>query len=172
MSSKKLQVVPRLTELPASGMLIVAAAFRRRGEHSWERTMSIGSKAWLFACALGLSFGPIGAKAVPVTPCTCTYNLSSPSGVLGTTQTYTMRGPGGPVTITAKGFTGGFASPVNLFGKNDGGNENGLGLTDDPAGANEISGTSFIRINFPEFTVSPRGFAATGAFQVASNTPG
>jgi hypothetical protein len=132
--------------------------------------MGISCKACLFACALGLSFGPIGAKAVPVTPCTCTYNLNSPSGVLGTTQTYTMRGPGGPVTITADGFSGGFASSVNLFGKNDGGNENGLGVIDDPTGANEISGTSFIRISFPEFTVSQRGFGATGSFRMGSTT--
>jgi hypothetical protein len=137
--------------------------------------MSIRSKACLLACASGLSFGLIGvpaAKAISVVACTCTYDLSSPSGVLGTSQTYTMPGPGGPVTITAEGFTGGFASSVNLFGKNDGGDENGLGLTDDPTGANEISGTSFIRLSFPTFIPTGRGIGATGSFRMGSTTAG
>jgi hypothetical protein len=83
-----------------------------------------------------------------------------------------MPGPGGPVTITAEGFTGGFASSVNLFGKNDGGDENGLGLTDDPTGANEISGTSFIRRSLPTFLPSGHGLGATGTFRMGSTTEG
>src|SRR5213080_1984813 len=157
-------------------------------------TMGIGSKAWTFACAVGLSFGLIGlpaAEAISIAACTCTFDLSSPSGVLGTSQTYTMPGPGGPVPITADGFLGvtrtytqpfgisitgagftddGFATPVNLFGKNDGGNENGLGLTNDPTGANEISGTSFIRISFPSFPPTGHGIPATASFRMGSTT--
>jgi hypothetical protein len=90
---------------------------------------------------------------------------------LGTTQTYTMPGPDGPVTITADGFTAGFGTPVNLFGKNDGGDENGLGLSNDPTLENEISGTSFIRISFPSFP--PGGHTgATGSFKMGSVTEG
>jgi hypothetical protein len=71
------------------------------------------------------------------------------------------------------GFTDdGFATPVNLFGKNDGGGENGLGLTNDPTGANEISGTSFIRISFPSFIPSGRGIPATASFRMGSTTEG
>jgi hypothetical protein len=163
-------------------------------------TMGIGSKAWTFACALGLNFGLIGvpaAEAIPIAACTCTFDLSSPSGVLGTSQTYTMPGPGGPVTITAEGFLGvtrtyfytnvgpnlifitgagftddGLATPVNLFGKNDGGNENGLGLANDPTGANEISGTSFIRISFPSFDQSGHGGFIFSSFIMGSATEG
>jgi hypothetical protein len=137
--------------------------------------MGIDSKAWKFACALVLSLGVIGvpaAKAISVAACTCTFDFSSPSGVLGTAQTYSMSGPGGPVTITAEGFTGGFASSVNLFGKNDGGDENGLGLTDDPTGANEISGTSFIRLSLPTFLPSGHGLGALGTFRMGSTTEG
>jgi hypothetical protein len=161
--------------------------------------MGIDSKAWKFACALALSMGVIGvpaANAISVTACTCTFDFSSPSGVLGTTQTYTQPGPGGPVPITADGFLGvtrtytqppfpggppitgagftdaGFATPVNLFGKNDGGRESGLGLTNDPTGANEISGTSFIRISFPSFIPTGRGFPATASFRMGSTTEG
>jgi hypothetical protein len=179
-------------------MLVAAAAIRQDEHGLGERTMSIGFKAWSFACALGLSFGLIGvptAKAISIAACTCTFDLSSPSGVLGTSQTYTMPGPGGPVPITADGFLGvtrtytqpfpggisitgagftddGFATPVNLFGKNDGGGENGLGLTNDPTGANEISGTSFIRISFPSFIPSGRGIPATASFRMGSTTEG
>jgi hypothetical protein len=158
--------------------------------------MGIGPKAWTFACALGLSFGLSvpAAKADIVQACTCTFDLSSPSGVLGTTQTYTMPGPLGPVTIT-DGFLGvtrtyilnpplgttitgagfaddGSATPVNLFGKNGGGDENGLGLTNDPTGQNEISGTSFIRLSFPTFRPSARGIGASGSFTMGSTTEG
>jgi hypothetical protein len=132
---------------------------------------------WRFVCVLGLSFGLIGvpaAEALSIAACTCTFDLSSPSGVLGTTQTYTRSGPGGPVPITAEGFLGvtrtytqqpfgptitgagftddGFATPINLFGKNDGGGEKGLGLTNDPTGR-----TRFL---------APRSFEL--AFQVLS----
>ena len=55
--------------------------------------------------------------------------FNSPSGNLGATQNYTLDG----VTITASGFNGG-----DLFGKNAGVNEEGLGLTGDPTGDNEI----------------------------------
>jgi hypothetical protein len=80
--------------------------------------------------------------------------------------------PGGP-PITGAGFTdAGFATPVNLFGKNDGGRESGLGLTNDPTGANEISGTSFIRISFPSFIPTGRGFPATASFRMGSTTEG
>jgi hypothetical protein len=163
-------------------------------------TMGIGSKAWTFACALGLSFGLIGvpaAKAIFIAACTCTYDFSSPSGLLGTTHTYTMPGPEGPVPLTADGFLGvtrtytnpdvfpipitimgagftddGFATPVNLFGKNDGGNENGLGLANDPTGANEISGTSFIRISFPSFKPGGHNNVAMASFIMGSATEG
>jgi hypothetical protein len=152
---------------------------------------------WRFVCVLGLSFGLIGvpaAEALSIAACTCTFDLSSPSGVLGTTQTYTRSGPGGPVPITAEGFLGvtrtytqqpfgptitgagftddGFATPINLFGKNDGGGEKGLGLTNDPTGANEISGTSFIRISFPSFIPSGRNIPATASFRMGSTTEG
>jgi hypothetical protein len=158
--------------------------------------MGIGSQASTFAMAV--SFGLISvpaAEAITIAACTCTYDFSSPSGVLGTTHTYTMPGPGGPVPIIADGFSGvtrtyttvggpggipatmtgagfaddGSATPVNLFGKNGGAGENGLGLTNDPTGQNEISGTSFIRISFPSFFPSPR-FQATASFIMGSTT--
>jgi hypothetical protein len=83
-----------------------------------------------------------------------------------------MPGPQVPVTITADGFGGTFGTPVNLFGKNDGGDEKGLGLTNDPTLENEISGGSFIRISLPAFAPDRRGFPARGSFTMDSTTDG
>jgi hypothetical protein len=97
----------------------------------------------MFACVLGLSFALLG---IP-TASAITFNFNIPSGPLGTTQGYNVMGG----TVTAAGFSNPAALAagvpnVNLFGKNDGGNENGLGLVNDPSGDNEITGTSLIRI--------------------------
>jgi len=65
-----------------------------------------------------------------------TINFGSPTGDQGTTHTY------GGVAATAYG-TG---SP-HLFGKSDGGDENGLGLTSDPSGQHEITIGDFIQLD-------------------------
>jgi hypothetical protein len=62
-----------------------------------------------------------GANAAPVV-----FDLSSPSGLLGTTQGYTNSG----LTITAAGFDQ-HNSAIDLYGKHNGGDENGLGLSND-----------------------------------------
>ena len=72
---------------------------------------------------LGASFvGSPSAQAA-------TFNFLSPAGALGTTQSYTVDG----LTITAAGFHGmNFSTPnQDLYGKTSGGDENGLGLTND-----------------------------------------
>jgi hypothetical protein len=75
-----------------------------------------------------------------------TFDFSSHSGLLGNTQTYTS----GAFTVTAAGFTTNtFSTPTALYGKALGGDENGLGLQDDPSGDHEISGTNLIRITLP-----------------------
>ena len=72
------------------------------------------------------------------------WDLSTPSGLLGTTQTYTAGG----ATISAAGFAGSFSSPTALFGKALGGDESGLGLANDPTnGEDEIFGVNFVVIN-------------------------
>src|SRR5260370_20634841 len=56
--------------------------------------------------------------------------FNNPSGDLtSTTHTYTLDG----INVVATGFNGG-----DLFGKNKGGDENGLGLARDPSGDDEI----------------------------------
>ena len=68
-----------------------------------------------------------------------------PAGDLGTTHTYTLDG----VSVVATGVNGG-----DLFGKNLGPNEEGIGLTRDPSGLHEIfiarpgAPTPFIQLDF------------------------
>jgi hypothetical protein len=90
------------------------------------------------AVGAGVALSGVSAQAF-------TWNLSSPSGLLGTTQTYTAGG----FTITAAGFAADFMHPTALFGKAAGGDENGLGLANDPSGENEITGMNFVRIAMP-----------------------
>src|SRR3979490_3259517 len=89
----------------------------------------------LAATALGLS----SAQAAIIT-----WDFSSQTGNLGTTEGYTSGG----ISITAAGFTSdSFAHTTDLYGKNGGGgDEKGLGLNNDPD--HEISGDNIIRIDF------------------------
>jgi hypothetical protein len=117
----------------------------------------------MFACVLGVSFALLG---VP-TASAVTFNFNIPSGALGTTQSYMSEGG----TVTAAGFSSPAALAagmpnVNLFGKNLGGNENGLGLVNDPSGDNEITGTSLIRL-----ALGP-GLTGPVSFQMNSTTEG
>src|SRR5215470_11431703 len=74
-----------------------------------------------------------------------TQDFTTPSGMLGSTQTYTLAGQ----TITASGFCSGTCSHgADLFGKTGSGGESGLGLASDPNGNNEIFvGTDFIQLD-------------------------
>jgi hypothetical protein len=117
----------------------------------------------MFACVLGVSFALLG---VP-TASAVTFNFNIPSGALGTTQSYMSEGG----TVTAAGFSSPAALAagmpnVNLFGKNQGVGEMGLGLVNDPTGDNEISGTSLIRL-----AMGP-GLTAPVSFQMNSTTQG
>src|SRR5262245_20886946 len=95
----------------------------------------------------------VGAAAVlsagATRAATITWNLNLPSGLLGTTQNYTAGG----VASTPAGFSSIPQMGVNIpnvmrFGKNNGGDEVGLGLPNDPSGQNEITGLNIIRIDF------------------------
>jgi hypothetical protein len=68
------------------------------------------------------------------------YNFNTPTGTLGTTQTYTAGG----VTITALGFNSS-NSPIDLYGKNDGGDESGLGLVG--TSDHEITTSNYVQLD-------------------------
>jgi hypothetical protein len=69
-----------------------------------------------------------------------TWNFDSPTGTLGTSQTYTSGG----ITLTAYGFSSP-SNPTDLYGKNLGTDEQGLGISGLPQ--DEIGGTSFVQVD-------------------------
>jgi hypothetical protein len=123
----------------------------------------------------------VGAALFVLTPAHAdqVWLFNTPSGDQGTSHTYT--GSGG-TTITATAFapnipflTNGcfsfFGCATHLYGKNGGGDENGLGLTNDPTGDHEISVTS--PKSFIQFDLSNLGSSMGQlSFQAGSTTSG
>ena len=115
-------------------------------------------KTTLLAGVLGASFSTMGlSSAQATTVFDFLTPAGDPCGVACSTHQYTVGG----VSITAAGFTGSFSGgsfsstgAVNLWDKTGGGDENGLGLKNDPNGQpsspqNEITFGSFVRITMP-----------------------
>lgn len=73
------------------------------------------------------------AVATGANAATLVYDFSSATGDLGTTETYTQGG----LSIVAAGYSS-FGHTTDLYGKHNGGDENGLGLANDPTGDHEI----------------------------------
>ena len=85
------------------------------------------SKILLAILIATLSFGSVAFADIVV--------FNNPAGDLGLTETYTLDG----ASIVASGFNpGGTSDSAHLWGKNGGGDENGLGLKGDPTGDHEI----------------------------------
>jgi len=128
--------------------------------------MKVKTLTLVFASVLGVSFSLLGI------PTASAETWTFPDGLAGAdTATHTFSSTPGNVIITATGFSSPAAlaigTPnVDLFGKSGGGNENGLGLVNDPSGENEITGTSLIRI------AMAAGLTAPVTFQMGSVTAG
>jgi len=126
--------------------------------------MKVKTLTLVFASVLGVSFSLLGI------PTASAETWTFPDGLAGAdTATHTFSSTPGNVIITATGFSSPAAlaigTPnVDLFGKSGGGNENGLGLVNDPSGENEITGTSLIRI------AMAAGLTAPVTFQMGSTT--
>src|ERR1700722_19461508 len=59
------------------------------------------------------------------------------------------------IPIVASGFTGIIGTPTDLFRKEAGGDEVGLGLTNDPTAEDEITPGSFIQLDLSALTIPP-----------------
>jgi hypothetical protein len=95
-----------------------------------------------------LAVGMAGAAHAGTITWDMSNGVGNPGMAVGTTQNITACGGCG-ITISAAGFTNsGLGTPTNLFLKNLGGNEVGMGLTDDPSGENEITGANVVVVNF------------------------
>ncbi|WP_298668262.1 PEPxxWA-CTERM sorting domain-containing protein [uncultured Sphingomonas sp.] len=91
--------------------------------------------------AFGLLVATAGMAASSAASAAVLFDFSSAPGNIGPTHTYTSGG----LSVTASGFNPS-GSPIDLFGKNFGGDENGIGL----AGAldNEIAtGFGFVQLD-------------------------
>jgi len=89
------------------------------------------SRRLIYVAAFAASLGVSSAQAVPVT-----WDLSTPTGSQGTSHTYSSTP--GSFSLTAFGVTINTTTHAiigtdTLFGKHNGGDENGLGLTSDSA---------------------------------------
>ena len=83
--------------------------------------------------------------AAPASAALVNWNFAQHPGLLGNTQTFTAGG--GLFSLLARGFDAGDAGTA-LFSNTRGGDENGLGLRDDPTGANEIfRNEGFVQLN-------------------------
>jgi uncharacterized repeat protein (TIGR01451 family) len=74
---------------------------------------------------------------------TTTWDFSTPAGTLGTSHAYTVNG----ITITAYGYNNA-NSLVALYGKNLGGDENGLGISGTVD--NEITTTTYVQLDLAQ----------------------
>lgn len=77
---------------------------------------------------------------LPASANNLSYSFGVPSGTLGTSQSYTVNG----ITLTAYGFDN-MSNPLNLYGKNDGGDETGLGISRAPN--HEIQTYNFVQLD-------------------------
>jgi hypothetical protein len=96
----------------------------------------------IFAATSLIAFGILGASSAQAVPVAWSFDVCN--GCTGSSFSYTSSGN----TITATGFTNHtLSTTTNLFAKNQGTGEQGIGLTNDPTHDDEISGKSLIRIN-------------------------
>jgi hypothetical protein len=100
-------------------------------------------KARFSVAALALA-GALAVSATAANATTTVFNFGATSawdGIQanvpgGQSVTYTLNGLS--VTLTAFGLNNASGSPVQLYGKNQGPGETGIGLTNDPSGEHEI----------------------------------
>jgi hypothetical protein len=97
------------------------------------------------------------------------WSFATPTGPQGQSHNY-VGSDGTLLNAQAFGPNGsgsGLPGPVQLFGKNNGGDENGVGLTNDPTGDNEITMGSFIQL-----TIDHLFSSTTLSFMAGSTTSG
>jgi hypothetical protein len=110
--------------------------------------------AMIVAIALGIVLGASGAEAASVT-----WDFSTPTGgAIGSTHVYDTTPPSG-LNITLAAFTtASTGDPGYLFGKADGGDENGVGVCQNSAGTtcgdHEIDVAEYIRVDFGSLALS------------------
>jgi hypothetical protein len=78
-----------------------------------------------------------------------TFNFGSPTGTLGTSQSYSS---GGGYSVTAYGYLKSGNTATAMYGKNAGGDEVGVGINSEPEGNHEIDKSEYITIDVSQVT--------------------
>jgi len=113
----------------------------------------------IFALALAASALATGANAATVL---FDFSLAPHQNNIGTTETYTSGG----LSIFAAGFTAAGVA-TDMWGKHSGGDENGLGLANDPTGDHEIYfGKGFVQLDLSGL----RGHILTNSLKFGTNS--
>ena len=122
-------------------------------------------------CMLRRLMAGVALCAASAASAAVNIDFGSQPGNLGPTATYTNTG----LTVVATGYSDGFnfSAQTDLYGKNAGGDEQGLGLVADPSGEDEIYwGNSHLGA-FIELDVSALfGLVTNGQFFMGSTTGG
>jgi len=107
------------------------------------------------------------ALATPAHANTFLFNWTEAPGSLGTSHTYTFNG----MSITAMVYNDNGTQTGNaLYGKNSGGNENGIGTTLDNSGQHEIVYADYVQLDFSNVL---KNYNITSAsLQINSDTNG
>jgi len=115
------------------------------------------------AAIVGAVMFLVTAVRANANPTQITWNFNNPTGTLGTSQTYTVDG----ITLTAYGFSSTDHS-TDLYGKNNGGDEVGLGLNG--FSNDEIGGAGFIQLNLSQLLNQySTGYLTIGSVQEGEN---
>ncbi|HKM54690.1 MAG TPA: hypothetical protein VJY33_14870, partial [Isosphaeraceae bacterium] len=137
-SGELVQQAPQLSQLINGQQQAVAGSFVLLGNNL------VGFQVAQYDHTQALTIDPTIARGT-----TLNYDFSNPSGVLGTSQTYTPTSSPSSNTnnplITAYGFSTS-GTPEALFGKTEGGDESGLGISR-PGTDNEIQSNDFVQLD-------------------------
>jgi hypothetical protein len=127
-------------------------------------------KAMIVAAATALTAAPFALTAAHANT---VWDFSIPTGDQGLSHVYTGDDGTSQITASAFGPAAGCTPSTtttcpHLFGKADGGDENGLGLTNDPSGDHEIPVGSFIQLDLSKLVLA----SLTVSFSANSVTNG
>lgn len=112
---------------------------------------------------LGMAGLLVGAALLVASPAAATtWDLSSATGNLGPSEAYVSAG----LTITAYGYTMANGA-TDLYGKQEGSDESGLGIATDPYGEHEISSADYINLDVHDVVSAgiTSGFLLLGSIQ-------
>ncbi len=130
-------------------------------------------KKLLLLTAASASLAVVSLGAAQAGTIDVVWNFVGNNSNLGTTQTYAstpVLNP--PIDITASGFTSSDSGVVaqDLYGKNSGPGEQGVGLTNDKSNQNEITPGSFIQLDLINLFDSSQITNMALSFQAGSTT--